>query len=135
MPIKLFSKPYVLDPDSLYPFFVTAKRYSFTEASSRHESASNPKNDRQPLTLVFLHSTSFHKEAWEPTLEDLFHLLSENGLEGSEVEAWAVECPNHGCSALLNERMLRELPREVSDCTPPFFHHFFCIIDIFDSQL
>ncbi len=47
--------------DADYPFYITAKRYL--------PNAANPGiRDTDAVTLILLHSTSFHKEIWEPTL-------------------------------------------------------------------
>ncbi|KAF8994578.1 Alpha/beta hydrolase fold-1 [Cyathus striatus] len=104
------------DPLS-YPFHITAKRYyspSFPDESAPADSGA--------LTLVVLHSTSFHKETWEPSLAHLFKLASDldsgrrsspsKGPSGNRPffkirEAWAVECPNHGESGSMNDDLLR----------------------------
>lgn len=87
------SRAIVLDPDESYSLYVTAKCY--TPANSNLEG----------MTLVLLHSTSFHKETWEPFIEDLFRLL-ERSNKAIVREAWVIECPNHGESAVLNETRL-----------------------------
>ncbi|KIM42647.1 hypothetical protein M413DRAFT_26672 [Hebeloma cylindrosporum] len=92
---------YTLQPSSEYPLFIAAKRY-WTPEFERN--ASNPSAQ----TLIVLHSTSFHKESWEPALEDLFRLASQPGSKTVIREAWAIDCPNHGESANLNHRALRE---------------------------
>jgi len=60
-------------------------------------------------TLVLLHLTSFHKESWEPTLDDLFQLASQSGNKTLIQEAWEIDCLNHGESANLNHQALSEL--------------------------
>lgn len=87
------SRAVVLDPDESYPLYITANCY--TPANS----------NLVGLTLILLHSTSFHKEAWEPFIEDLFRLVEQSGKPLIR-EAWVIECPNHGRSAVLNEKLL-----------------------------
>ncbi|KAJ2914575.1 hypothetical protein MD484_g5853, partial [Candolleomyces efflorescens] len=81
---------FVFDPRPSYPLLITANRYPFSE---------NPGG----LTLVFAHGTGFHKEQWEPTIEDL-KKLDDTGIIR---EVWSIEAPNHGDSAILNEEVLR----------------------------
>jgi len=59
-------------------------------------------------TLVLLHLTSFHKESWEPILDDLFQLASQSGSKTLIQEAWAINYLNHGESANLNHQALGE---------------------------
>ncbi|PPQ88900.1 hypothetical protein CVT25_009135 [Psilocybe cyanescens] len=92
---------HILPPSSDYPLFIAAKRYwlpGFAE------------NKTNPLvqTLVVLHSTSFHKETWEPALEDLFKQVTQPGSTVAIREAWSIDCPNHGESGHLNRRALKE---------------------------
>lgn len=92
---------HILPPSSDYPLFIAAKRYwlpGFAE------------NKTNPLvqTLVVLHSTSFHKETWEPALEDLFKQVAQPGSTVAIREAWSIDCPNHGESGHLNRRALKE---------------------------
>jgi len=56
------------------------------------------------LTLIFLHSTSFPKEIWEPTIEQL--LQGQNRWKTRIREAYAIDCPNHGVAAVLNDGLL-----------------------------
>ncbi|KAF9027237.1 hypothetical protein BDZ89DRAFT_952353 [Hymenopellis radicata] len=96
----MFSQSFTISPTDDYPFFLTAKRY-WTEHS-----------DKDGLTLFLMHSTGFHKECWEPTLERVFSRAS-SGVR----EAWVLDCPNHGASAALNEVTLRR---------PEFYCNFTC---------
>jgi hypothetical protein len=67
------------------------------------------------LTLIFLHPTSFPKEIWEPTIESLLH---EHDLWGARIrEAYAIDCPNHGVAAVLNDGLL-------GDCAGMVESHF-----------
>ncbi|KAJ7026791.1 Alpha/beta hydrolase fold-1 [Mycena alexandri] len=97
----LTSQSYVFDPRPNFPLLLTAKRY--WDSSSRHV------DDPDAVTLVFAHGTGLHKETYEPTLEDLYTLLDNNtrGPNPKIRDAWAIDCPNHGDAAILNEAMLR----------------------------
>ena len=66
------------------------------------------------FTLILLHSTGFHKEIWEPTLEEICSLLQEES-KGIISQAWSIECPNHGASSTLNEAAL-SLPENKLNC-------------------
>ncbi|TFK53357.1 alpha/beta-hydrolase [Heliocybe sulcata] len=90
---------YTPAPSCAYPFKVAAKRYWLPQFDVNGQ-------DPDALTLILLHSTSFHKETWEPTLECLFGLLvAQTKLKVRE--AWAIDCPNHGVSAVLNQELLQ----------------------------
>lgn len=92
---KLVSKSYVYDPRPNYPLLITAKRYWIPDASYNNDA----------LTLIFAHGTGFHKELWEPTIDDLQELLLSRG--GVNVrEIWSIDAPNHGDAAILNENTL-----------------------------
>jgi len=54
---------------------------------------------------------------WEPTLERIFNLMLQGDGTVKIREAWAIECPNHGVSAQLNELVLQQ---------PAFRHNFTC---------
>ncbi|KAF9009724.1 Alpha/Beta hydrolase protein [Cyathus striatus] len=75
------------------PFKIAANQYTHTCC---HE---------EGLTLLFAHSNGAHKEQWEPVLEELFSIQSNQGdLNRNSVrEAWALDAPAYGDSALLNE--------------------------------
>ena len=92
-----------------YPLHTTAKRYWLPEHSHSCE-------DPHALTLVLLHSTSFHKETWEPSLEHLLRLSAQKGSAVNIREAWALDCPNHGKSGQLNEEVLLR-PEFANNCT------------------
>ena len=79
----------------------TAKRYWHPEHCSDAPDA---------VTVILAHGTGFVKEHWEPTLEDLYALLTRSGDHhdaGVRIrEAWSIEASNHGDSAGLNEEIL-----------------------------
>ncbi|KAH7912511.1 Alpha/beta hydrolase fold-1 [Hygrophoropsis aurantiaca] len=104
MSVPLHSRAYVFDPRPNFPFFLTANRYCIDIA----------EHDEDALTLVFAHATGFHKEHWEPTIEDLFRLFSQTQAQGHDGhrkvkirEMWSIDAPNHGDAAILNEKTLR----------------------------
>lgn len=103
----MLSETITVPPHSGYPLSLTAKRYWSSSPASQGSDA---------LTLLCLHGTSFHKETWEPTLEKIFGLASFGGPVRIR-EAWTLDCPNHGASAVLNESVLQ---------TPEFYLNFSC---------
>jgi hypothetical protein len=92
-----------------YPLHITAKRYWQPEFDAHLD-------DPHALTLIFLHATSFHKETWEPTIEQLFRLVLSGNSTVKIREAWAVDCPNHGEAAQLNEKALQR-PEFLYNCS------------------
>lgn len=118
MPLQVQS--IVLSPNGNYPFYIIAKRYAHPAFRTHHIAQADSHrrgnaNRSVPLTLLLLHSTSFHKEIYEPILEMLFSLTAHSELRIRE--AWAVECPNHGESAVYNSDKLQ---------TKPFDEYFSC---------
>ncbi|KAG2153451.1 Alpha/beta hydrolase fold-1 [Suillus bovinus] len=97
----------LLEPDQHYPLYITAKKYWLPEFEAHWD-------DKEAVTLVLLHSTSFHKETWQPTLERIFQRSSAHSRNSSRSLkikcAWAIDCPNHGVSAALNDDALRQAP-------------------------
>lgn len=82
---------YTVDIRPHLPFHVLGNRYQ----------AEPPRDDGH--TLILLHATGLHKETWEPVIQALFDLSAKST---SIREAWAIECPNHGRSAVLNAEEL-----------------------------
>jgi hypothetical protein len=109
----------ILEPDQSYPLYITAKKYWRPEFEAHWD-------DEDAVTLIVLHSTSFHKETWQPTLERLFHRASSHSRISSKSLkikcAWAVDCPNHGVSAALNEQALQQ-PPFYRTCELLLLHH------------
>ena len=99
--LKLRSQPYVFDARPHYPLLISVKRYWVPEFES---------NDADAATLVLAHGTSSHKEFWEPVLEELYDQMAVSSGTDSSVlkirDAWAIDCPGHGESAVLNEEIL-----------------------------
>ena len=97
----LRSQSYVFDARPQYPLLVSVKRYWIPEFESKEADAA---------TLILTHATSFHKEHWEPVLEDLYDQMADSYVINSPVpkirDAWAIDSPNHGESAVLNEETL-----------------------------
>lgn len=104
----------ICSPTPSYPFHIAAKRYSSEDDSGTAEH--RYRGPDQDLTLVFLHSTSFPKEIWEPTIE---HLLQARSQRNTRIrEAYAIDCPNHGVAAVLNDGLLDHCERMMKFRTP-----------------
>lgn len=94
---SLASQAYVFDPRPHYPLRIALKRY--------WKASSPDAQDPDALTLIFTHGTGFHKEQWEPTIDDLYSLF--NGKESVKIrDVFAIDMANHGDSAILNEKEL-----------------------------
>ncbi|KAF8902627.1 Alpha/beta hydrolase family-domain-containing protein [Gymnopilus junonius] len=92
-------KSYVFDPRPTFPFLSAVNRYWIP--NSPHA------NDPDALTLVMAHGAGFHKEQWEATINDLQAVI-DRGQEKAKIrEIWAIDAPNHGDSAILNEDILK----------------------------
>jgi pimeloyl-ACP methyl ester carboxylesterase len=95
----LTSATYTFDPRPELPLLFTVKRLWNDTIPEAHRA--------NGFTIILLHGTGFHKELWEPTIDDLFALLSQGGL-GSEIrDVWTIDSPNHGDSAILNEQAMK----------------------------
>lgn len=102
----MLQRHFVLEPDTDYPLYVTAKQFWSAELEVNWD-------DADALTLILLHSTSFHKETWEPTLRHFFDEIQKRRDRASAPKikcAWVIECPNHGESAALNDHALQRPP-------------------------
>lgn len=97
-------EPIICSPTPSYPYHISAKRYFVPHGRGTVEQrCGGHDND---LTLIFLHGTSFPKEVWEPTIENLLH---EHNPWGTRIrEAYAIDCPNHGVAAVLNDGLLSD---------------------------
>ncbi|KAH9941520.1 Alpha/beta hydrolase fold-1 [Amylocystis lapponica] len=94
---SLNCEAYVCNPRPNYPLLITAKRYWLPQ---------EPSDDPDAVTLVFAHGTGHHKEHWEPTIQHLYdHAHAQGGVQIRDV--WAIDAPNHGDAAVLNEHTLR----------------------------
>ncbi|KAI0689538.1 Alpha/beta hydrolase family-domain-containing protein [Cytidiella melzeri] len=96
---------YTFDPRPRFPFLITAKRYWNT---AYRQSLDDADAEDTALTVVFAHATGYHKEHWEPTIEDLYDVVQEAG-SGNAVkirEFWCIDAPNHGDAAVLNDELL-----------------------------
>ncbi|KAF7358634.1 CCHC-type domain-containing protein [Mycena sanguinolenta] len=65
------------DPRPHYPLLLSVARY--WDPSSPH------LNDPTATTLIFTHATGFHKEQFEPTVQDLYNLVPVDGPKIREV--------------------------------------------------
>jgi len=61
-------RQFILQPNSDCLLHVTAKQYWLPEFKAHWD-------DIDVQTLILLHSTSFHKEIWEPTIQSMFEVL------------------------------------------------------------
>jgi hypothetical protein len=94
------TKSYTFDPRPSYPLLSVVKRYWKPDSPFLH--------DPQALTLVFAHGTSFHKEQWEPTIDDLEAIVEKHASGSVKIrEIWTVDAPNHGDAAELNAETLK----------------------------
>jgi hypothetical protein len=96
---KLSCRSYVFDPQPNYPLLSTVKRY--------HHPSFCHLNDSTAVTLVFAHGNGFHKEHWEPTIEELYDLPELRSGKVKIREAWSIDAPNQGDAAVLNETALQ----------------------------
>lgn len=94
--IPLAVQSYVFDARPNFPLLMSAKRY--------WNPSSPYLNDPDAFTLIFAHGTGFHKEHYEPTLEELYSMIPDGGPKIRE--AWSIDSPNHGDAAVLNEQTL-----------------------------
>jgi len=99
----MLQRQFILEPDMDYPLHITAKQFWRAELEANWD-------DPDAFTLILLHSTSFHKETWEPTLQHLFDECQSCPTTPKIKCAWVIECPNHGESAALNDRALQHPP-------------------------
>ncbi|KAL0954538.1 hypothetical protein HGRIS_003504 [Hohenbuehelia grisea] len=60
------------------------------------------------LTLILTHGAAYHKEHWEPTLEQLFKFNSSGTILIRE--AWSFDWPNHGDAGVLNASIFAKRP-------------------------
>ncbi|KAJ6525734.1 Alpha/beta hydrolase fold-1 [Mycena capillaripes] len=81
------------------PLIAEGKRYTRVGKTANEPSSG--------VALLFAHGTGFHKEIWEPTIDSLFNADHRQVVS----EAWAVDCQNHGESAIANENKLFEHPQ------------------------
>lgn len=122
MALSICQESYVCEPDASYRLYICAKRYQlkdYNNGNHRHHDDSEALAISIPATLIFLHSTSFHKETWEPTISSLLELLTGNqdalAQQTSVQDIWAIDCPNHGQSATLNQVALQQ-PEFLGQC-------------------
>ncbi|KAF8548320.1 hypothetical protein OG21DRAFT_1479236 [Imleria badia] len=109
----MLQRHFILEPDIDYPLYVIAKQLWRSELEANWD-------DPDAFTLILLHSASFHKETWEPTLHHFFDVIQErhNRRAPPKIKcAWVIECPNHGESAAMNDCALQR---------PPFYRNFGC---------
>ncbi|KAL0946266.1 hypothetical protein HGRIS_012521 [Hohenbuehelia grisea] len=97
---SLESQSYRFDPQPDYPFSLAVKRL--------WDPTSPFLDDPDAYSLLFVHGTGFHKEQWEPIIEDLYDQAGRDGSPVKLREAWTIDTPNHGDSAVWNEHVLQQ---------------------------
>ena len=95
--MSLSSQSYIFDPRPNFLLLSTVKRY--WRANSPY------LNDPQAVTLIFTHGTGLPKEAWEPTIDDLYTIVERQGTVKIR-EIWSIDAQNHGDGAALNAEEL-----------------------------
>jgi len=68
----------------------------------------------QPMSMLTMVNLMTDKEHWEPVIKELFE---EDHAAGSAIikEAWAIDCQDHGESAILNENELENGKRYICE--------------------
>jgi len=68
----------------------------------------------QPTSMLTIINMMADKEHWEPVIKELFE---EEHAAGSAIikEAWAIDCQDHGESAILNENELENGKRYICE--------------------
>ncbi|RDX51314.1 alpha/beta-hydrolase [Lentinus brumalis] len=83
---------------------------------ARYRPSSDPSTtsgDR--LSMLFFHGVSYHKETWIPTIEHLFDLQATTAHPSfTIIEAWSIDSPSHGQSAILNDVRLLSHPKGIT---------------------
>ncbi|KZS94355.1 hypothetical protein SISNIDRAFT_39453 [Sistotremastrum niveocremeum HHB9708] len=92
----------VVDPRPSYRYRVVGNRYI---PKTRRTTVQSQANEIH-VSIVLLHATSMFKETFEPFIDHLFESYSSVKQSAGRIllidEAWSIECPNHGQSAILN---------------------------------
>ncbi|KAJ7224126.1 hypothetical protein GGX14DRAFT_557016 [Mycena pura] len=103
-------KEYIIASPLLDPLVVSAKCYKLCSSTTAR---ATPRS--RSIVLLLAHGLGFHKEHWEPFLQELSRLLTDFSQDRQTVtEAWALDCQDHGDSAVLNEQALSISHRFVS---------------------
>ncbi|CAK5266241.1 unnamed protein product [Mycena citricolor] len=106
--IALQSTSHIFDARPRYPHLLTAKRYRAPSyASPPGNSDPRQRQGERGVTLVLAHGSGFHKEHYEPVIEDLHRLIAVSSATSRAApridDIWAVDHPSHGEAAILNE--------------------------------
>lgn len=101
MTTGFLTQSFVFDPRPSYPLLSVVKRY--------WKQDSPYFDDLDALTLFFIHGAGFHKEQWEPSIDDLQSILDrKSGTSNVKIrEIWTMDAPNHGDAGVLNEHALK----------------------------
>lgn len=127
MPLSLSSAVYTFDPRPNNPFQTRCIRYFIPTSCVTPETTHLASEDADALTFIVAHGTGFHKEQMGPMLSDLFNLLI--GAQGKIKvrDAWAIDAPNHGDAAILNEGVLLEGYDQICKCAHSIIG--MCVLD------
>ncbi|KAF8069227.1 Alpha/beta hydrolase family-domain-containing protein, partial [Lyophyllum atratum] len=99
------SKTFIIrDPPGGSHLHVSSKRYRFVDRPT----------SKPGIILILIHGVGFNKEIWEPFLEDLGALQRSTG-HAIVKEAWAIDSPNNGEAAVLNDKVLFHTPTDPND--------------------
>jgi len=95
-----------LPATELFPLQVLATRY-------RTGDVSVPESVEDGYTLVCMHAVGLHKETWQAVARHLLSSITKDSVGRPHYlghiirEIYAIECPNHGESALVNKEILQ----------------------------
>ncbi|KAL7279412.1 hypothetical protein ACG7TL_007254 [Trametes sanguinea] len=102
---------------------------AFTTTTTRHPVISCPlgqtiqlvgkrylpeKSNACGATLLFFHCAGSHKEAWEPTIQQILEADASRAQGPVVRESWSFDMPNHGEAAILNAGPLERLGRPLT---------------------
>ncbi|KIJ33541.1 hypothetical protein M422DRAFT_35456 [Sphaerobolus stellatus SS14] len=93
--MEIISESHILDWNPDHPLRTVAKGYRIRD-----------RNVEDGYTLVFAHGIGSNKEQWEPTMKALYRLSIKSAKSPQIREMWAIDCPNHGQAAILNDELL-----------------------------
>jgi hypothetical protein len=130
--MMLSKKCYVLQSEGREKYKFAVNQYSLVDKEYLQRPPRRVRDHSRastPITLVLAHALGLRtsisseyyvtvdiviradKETWEPFLEELRTLqMNDSNMRtrGWVTEAWAMDCPSHGDSNILNEHKLKE---------------------------
>ncbi|KAJ6511412.1 alpha/beta-hydrolase [Mycena vitilis] len=78
--------------------------------AKRYSPAQLPEGKRC-VALMFTPNVGTHRETWQTAIEKLFDIQQARVTDITISEAWALEYPNHGRAAIINEHALLKRPQ------------------------